>query len=48
MSLEAEAEQEVALLDVQASFTAWPRWIVDACAGELNITDAIGIEGALP
>jgi hypothetical protein len=42
MSLEAEAEQEVALLDVQASFTACPIWIVEACVGELNITDGCG------
>jgi hypothetical protein len=40
--------QEVALVDVQASFTAWPKWIEDACAGELNFTDACGVGGGPP
>lgn len=49
MSLEADAEQEVALLDVHASATACPRWIVDACIGELNVTVGCGcgIEGGM-
>jgi hypothetical protein len=45
--LEADAEQEVALLVVHASFTACPKWIVAACAGELNITVGAGDIGVL-
>jgi hypothetical protein len=43
ISLEADAEQEVALLDVHASITACPKRIVEACAGELNMTVGCGV-----
>jgi hypothetical protein len=42
MLLDAEAVQDVAFIVVHASFTACPKWIVDACAGALNITLGMG------
>jgi len=43
MVLEVEAVQEVALVEVQVSWTAWPKLIIVACDGELNITVGIGM-----
>jgi hypothetical protein len=43
MELDADAAHEVALLDVHASCTPWPKLMVDAWAGAVIITVGMGL-----
>jgi hypothetical protein len=44
ITFEAVAEQEVALADVQASCTPWPKLMLDACLGDVNVTVGFGVD----